>query len=141
LADAYQPAAAALGAMAIVLFLVGVIAVLLIWWRLTALVFRPVQALQRGAESFGRGELRHQVTVYRPDDIGRVAESMNAMAARLQEQRTAIERHAAQLESLYRVSLSLTKRLEVESVLDAVMSAAFVLRPARPTSSCMRTTA
>ncbi len=129
LAEAYQPAVAALGAMAIVLFLVGVIAVLLNWWRLTALVFRPVQALQRGAESFGRGELQHQVTVYRPDDIGRVAESMNAMGVRLQEQRTAIERHAVQLESLYRVSLSLTKRLEVESVLDAVMSAAFELLP------------
>jgi signal transduction histidine kinase/ActR/RegA family two-component response regulator/HAMP domain-containing protein len=129
LTEAYQPSVGALAAMGIALLLVGVAAALLSWARLKALVFGPVEALQRGAEAFGRGELDHQIPVYRRDDIGRVAESMNAMAARLREQRSTIERHAFQLEMLYQVSLSLTKRLDVESVLDAVMSAAFELLP------------
>jgi signal transduction histidine kinase/ActR/RegA family two-component response regulator len=128
-ADAYRPSIGTLAAIGGALLLVGAVAALLTWWRLKMLVFQPVETLQRGAEAFGRGELDHQIPVYRRDDIGRVAESMNAMAARLQEQRSTIERHALQLESLYQVSLSLTKRLEVESVLDAVMSAAFELLP------------
>jgi signal transduction histidine kinase/ActR/RegA family two-component response regulator/HAMP domain-containing protein len=129
LGQAYQPSIAALLVMGGALVLFGAAAAGLSWARLQALVLRPVTALQRGAEAFGRGELDHRIPVYRPDDIGWVAESMNAMAARLQEQRSTIERHALQLESLYQVSLSLTKRLEQESVLEAVMNAAFELLP------------
>ena len=129
LSRAFQPSIGALAAVGAALLLVGLATALITWARLKALVFDPVAALQHGAEAFGRGELDHKIPVYRRDDIGRVAESMNAMAARLQGQRSTIERHAFQLESLYQVSLSLTKRLEVESVLDAVMSAAFELLP------------
>jgi signal transduction histidine kinase/ActR/RegA family two-component response regulator len=129
LTEAYRPAIGALAAMGAALLLIGAVAALLTRGRMNELVFRPVEALQRGAEAFGRGELDHKVPVFRRDDIGRVAESMNAMASRLQEQRSTIERHSAELESLYQVSLSLTKRLEVESVLDAVMNAAFELLP------------
>ncbi|MCX6070190.1 MAG: GAF domain-containing protein [Chloroflexi bacterium] len=128
-ADAFRASVGTLAAIGGALLLIGAVAAVLTWWRLKVLIFQPVETLQRGAEALGRGELDHQIPVYRRDDIGRVAESMNAMAARLQEQRSTIERHALQLESLYQLSLSLTKRLEVESVLDAVMSAAFELLP------------
>jgi signal transduction histidine kinase/ActR/RegA family two-component response regulator len=127
--QAYQPSIGALVAMGAALLSFGVAVTLFNWARLQAMVFRPLAGLQHGAEAFGRGELEHITPIYRRDEIGRVAESMNAMAARLQAQRGTIERHAQQLESLYQVSLSLTKRLEVESVLDAVMSAAFELLP------------
>ncbi len=129
LSQAYAPLLRTLASMAAVLLVLALAAGLVTWWRLSGLVFRPLRELQEAAERFGRGDLEHKAVSMRRDEIGRVADTMNEMAARLKAQRSAIAAHTTQLESLYRVSLSLTKRLEVESVLDAVVNAAFELMP------------
>jgi signal transduction histidine kinase/ActR/RegA family two-component response regulator/HAMP domain-containing protein len=129
LTDAYGTTLRMLTALGIALLGLAVAAGLVTWWRLTALVFRPLEELQHAAERIGRGDLKDQTGRFRQDEIGRVAETLKEMADRLRGQRAAIEGHSAQLESLYRVSLSLTKRLDVESVLEIVLGAAFELFP------------
>jgi len=118
-----------LAIMGAALGILGIGVALISWWFIARLVLRPVWELQRGAEAFGRGQLDHSLVAFRQDDIGRVALSMNAMASRLRQNQADVERHSAQLETLYRVSLSLTKRLDVESVLEIVLGAAFELFP------------
>jgi HAMP domain-containing protein len=75
-ADAQRPTTHALAAFGGALLLIGAVAALMNWWRLKVLVFQPVEALQRGAEALGRGELDHKVRVYRWDEIGARSSAM-----------------------------------------------------------------
>ena len=128
-AEASRAAGTALAILSAALALLGIAVALLSWWCIAVLILRPIRELQRGAEAFGRGQLDHTVAAFRQDDIGRVAVSMNAMASRQRRHQSDVERHSVQLETLYRVSLSLTKRLDLESVLEIVLGAAFDLFP------------
>jgi two-component system phosphate regulon sensor histidine kinase PhoR len=49
-------------------------------------ISRPLEAMTRGAERFGRGELDYRLPVDGSREIARLAETMNAMAVRLREQ-------------------------------------------------------
>jgi nitrate/nitrite-specific signal transduction histidine kinase len=50
-------------------------------------VLRPLSRLMEGIQRLGRGELRGPIPVERRDELGRVAEAFNEMAARLGEAR------------------------------------------------------
>ena len=68
-----------------------------LWWGLEGLLLvtvlayagvrrmlRPLSALTRAAEAFGRGELNHRVRVHRHDELGELARRFNHMANEIQ---------------------------------------------------------
>lgn len=61
-------------------------------------VIRPISDLVRGAETYAQGDLEHRVPVRSKDELGRLAESFNVMAAQLSEQRNQLEAHNAKLQ-------------------------------------------
>lgn len=48
-------------------------------------ISRPLEELKHGAERFARGEFQHRLMIPESEEIGRLAESMNLMAAQLDE--------------------------------------------------------
>ena len=128
-ADVTRSLETTLGIVALGLVVLGVVVALVGWWGMIVLILRPVREVQRGAEALVQGQPDRGEAAFRPDDIGRVGLSMKVMASRLRQNKADVERHSMQVETLYRVSLSLTKRLELESVLETVLNAAFELFP------------
>ena len=55
-------------------------------WLIARRVSRPLEALTRGAERFGRGELDYCLPVEGSGEISALAETLNGMAAQLREQ-------------------------------------------------------
>src|SRR5262249_20912849 len=53
--------------------------------RLTHAMVRPVEALQDAAERLGRGDLADRIEVTTGDELERLAEAFNRMAAHVQE--------------------------------------------------------
>jgi signal transduction histidine kinase/ActR/RegA family two-component response regulator len=128
-ADLTRSAETNLGFLALGLVVSGVVLALLGWWGMVVLILRPVREVQRGAEALVQGQLERGEAAFRQDELSRVAMAMKAMASRMRQSKADVERHSIQLETLYRVSLSLTKRLDLESVLETVLNAAFELFP------------
>lgn len=56
---------------------------LVVAWFVHRCILRPLQELAGALERMGQGDLSAQVPVERPDEIGRLAETFNAMVARL----------------------------------------------------------
>jgi histidine kinase len=67
---------AAVGAACVVLGVAGAFA-------LAGSLTRPLRLLEQGAQVIGEGRLEHRIPVGRPDEIGRVSERFNEMAAAL----------------------------------------------------------
>jgi two-component system phosphate regulon sensor histidine kinase PhoR len=67
-------------------------------------IARPLEAIRSGAERFARGELEHRLVVSGPEEVRRLAESMNDMARQLHERIQAVVRqeneHQAVLSSM-----------------------------------------
>jgi signal transduction histidine kinase len=59
-------------------------------------VTRPIRALIRGAESLGRGEPGQRIPIRRRDEIGRLTEAFNRMAADLELARANLLRQASE---------------------------------------------
>ncbi len=55
-------------------------------WLLRGNILRRIQGLLRGSAAFGRGELSHRVESDGEDELAELAESFNAMAARVESQ-------------------------------------------------------
>ena len=68
-------------------------------WALSRHVTSPLRALTGAAEAIAAGDYGRRVTVGRDDEIGRLGETFNAMAARVAQSQTALQ---AQAESLRR---------------------------------------
>lgn len=58
-------------------------------------VLLPLRALETGANRFGAGDFSRRVELNRTDELGRLAQTFNAMAERLKESRAALEALAA----------------------------------------------
>lgn len=80
---------------------------------LVRFLFAPMQALEKGAQEIGKGNLTYQVPVIRSDEIGRVAIAFNEMAAglRLQNQQLADKSRA--------LATEVAERIEAENALQA----------------------
>jgi signal transduction histidine kinase len=62
---------------------------LLVAWRLAASLLRPIKALTTSAVAVGEGDLDRVVPVLSRDELGRLAQSFNQMAAKLRAYREA----------------------------------------------------
>ncbi|MEO1540832.1 MAG: HAMP domain-containing sensor histidine kinase [Pseudomonadota bacterium] len=86
--------AAALSAFSIVAVIVGVVTVLFSLHRIR----RGFQALEEGAERFAQGDLSHRIDSDGTDEIARLAQQFNAMAAEIKSDRHLLESHRRSLE-------------------------------------------
>jgi len=63
---------------------IAVLAALVSLW-VSRCISRPLEEMRIGADRFARGDLDHRLAVPNTDEMGRLAEAMNQMAARLDE--------------------------------------------------------
>lgn len=63
-----------------------------------------VNALRKGAEKLGAGDLTHRIHLRTQDELGTVAGSFNAMAERLQQRNVELELRTAELEQAMRAA-------------------------------------
>jgi|GEM_PF-191149 len=66
-------------------------------------VVRPIKLVMEGAEALARGELAHRVAYRGADDVGILAERLNAMAERIEHSRSALIEKNAALEEAYQL--------------------------------------
>ena len=75
---------------------VGVFLLMLLAGRFLARrIVRPIQALQEGAALFGRGELDHRLNITTGDEIEKLADTFNQMAASLHQHTEGLEHEVA----------------------------------------------
>src|SRR5207237_4186123 len=58
-------------------------------------IVRPIQVLQEGAALIGRGELTHRLEIKTGDEIEKLADSFNQMAASLRQHTEGLEHEVA----------------------------------------------
>ncbi len=80
-------------------------------WAVVRRIGRPIAALVRSADRFGRGELEHRSYVGEPEELGTLADTMNAMAAELR----------------VRIDDATQRRLEAEAILGGMSEGVIVL--------------
>ncbi len=68
------------GPLAAVLTIAGVLAVLALAYHGIRRLFRPLEIVREGLARIGQGELEHRIQVKRKDELGELAQSVNAMA-------------------------------------------------------------
>lgn len=88
----------------------------------------PIAALQEGAEIIARGNYQHRLKVETHDEIEKLGEQFNAMAAALERHEQEIQQHRTRLEELVQVrTRELTEeKTKLQAILNNVPSA-FVL--------------
>jgi len=65
------------------IFTVLVIIVIVLALLLSRVITRPIQALKKGAEAIGHGNLEYKMSIKNRDELGDLADSFNKMAAEL----------------------------------------------------------
>ncbi|MCA1823050.1 MAG: HAMP domain-containing histidine kinase [Frankia sp.] len=96
-------------------------------WLVARQVVKPVREASRTAEEFAAGRLEARLASHRADDLGRLADAFNEMAASLQ-------RKISELEELSRLQQRFVADVshELRTPLTTVRMAADVLHAARP---------
>ncbi|MDP1682819.1 MAG: diguanylate cyclase [Burkholderiales bacterium] len=72
------------------IFIAGIAIVAATAFALARSVLLPLRALETGANRFGAGDLSHRVELNRPDELGQLAQTFNAMAEALKKSRAAL---------------------------------------------------
>jgi signal transduction histidine kinase len=101
-------------------------------------IIRPIQALHAGAAQIGAGELNCRITVRTGDELEMLADQFNAMTARLQESYANLEQKVEartkeltgalkQLQALLEVSQAVSSTLNLETVLNSIITRAVEL--------------
>jgi signal transduction histidine kinase len=134
LSEAFAPLRASI-ARSIILFVLGlglsVLASVLLARRMVA----PIRVLQEGAARIGAGDLGHRIQVRTGDELDALGEEFNRTAAQLQESYASLEqkieartaeltRSVAQLTALGEVGRAVSSTLDIETVLDTIVSRA-----------------
>ena len=70
--------------------LTAAVLIVIISWLVARRISRPLEAITRGAERFGRGELGYRLPVDGSREIALLAETMNALGGQLREQIQAV---------------------------------------------------
>jgi len=75
-------------------------AILSQWFRylMDTMFFRPLNTLQKAADQLGQGNLDHRIHMQRHDEMGRVANTFDMMAERLQEREQELAENTYALE-------------------------------------------
>jgi signal transduction histidine kinase len=100
--------------------------------RLGRRVIRPIEALRRGADQLGAGELETRLEVHTGDEFEALAEDFNRMAGRLQEAYTGLEQKVAdrtqalkqsveELQALGETLRAVSASLDLERVLQTIV--------------------
>lgn len=84
---------------------VTVLIVVMLMALLVARATRPIRHLQTGVERLSSGDLSHRVPVESEDELGRLAETFNAMAGRIAERTAEIEQALATLDGIQDAAL------------------------------------
>jgi len=88
------------------------------------MVIRPLRLLQQVAAGIGDGRLDRPVPTLGRDEIGQLAQSLEAMRRRLhaawENLEDQVARRTRELEALYQVSREISSRLDIEHVLRSV---------------------
>lgn len=66
--------------VAIVLTIAGVLLILVLAYHAIRWLFRPIETIRANVAKLGAGELEHRLEVHRQDELGELADSINAMA-------------------------------------------------------------
>ena len=66
--------------LTIALTTAGLLVILLLAYHAIRRLFRPIEIIQAGVARIGSGDLEHRVNVHRRDELGELANSVNAMA-------------------------------------------------------------
>src|SRR5262245_34791439 len=93
--EAYTPLYASL-LRSSALLLVGFTMAVLASWFVRRRVVRPLEALRRGVERIGKGDLSHRLHLKTGDEIEILAEEFNEMATHLREAYTGLEHKVAE---------------------------------------------
>jgi signal transduction histidine kinase len=78
------------------LLLVGLSMAVLASWFVGQRVVRPLEALRRGVERIGKGDLNHRLDLKTGDEIEILADEFNEMAGHLRDAYTGLERKVAE---------------------------------------------
>lgn len=70
--------------------LTAAVLIMILSWLVARRISRPLEAITRGAERFGRGELTYRLPVDGSREIALLAETMNALGGQLREQIQAV---------------------------------------------------
>ena len=117
--EAYTPLYASMlrtSALLLVGFTMAVLASLFVGRR----VVRPLEALRRGVERIGKGELNHRLALKTGDEIEILAEEFNEMAAHVRDAYTGLERKVA--ERTHELRETLEQQVAITEVLRVMAS-------------------
>jgi signal transduction histidine kinase len=96
--------------------LLALIFVLLVYHE----VHKPLKSVSRAVDEFGKGNLSYRIKKYRNDEIGRLAASLNYMAARLDETEQSERAFVANVSHDFRSPLTSIKGY-LEAILDGTI--------------------
>ncbi len=68
-----------------VIALMLMLGVLYLCYRFVRWIFAPVQTIQQGVQRFAGGDLDHRISLRRKDELGKLGDSVNRMAAEIQK--------------------------------------------------------
>jgi signal transduction histidine kinase len=123
--DSIKRSSALLGAGLLLAFLAGLF--------LARRMVGPIQALRAGAARIGSGDLGQRITIKTGDELEALADQFNDMAGKLQESYAGLEQKVelrteelaqsvAELRALGEVSQAVNSTLDLEMVLDTIVS-------------------
>jgi signal transduction histidine kinase len=132
--EAYAPLYATLYRSALLL-LAGLMLALIAGLILARRMVVPIQALRRGAAAIGAGDLSQRISIKTGDELEGLADQFNDMAGKLQESyadlehkvevRTkALAQSVAELRALGEISKAVNSTLDLETVLNTIVSKA-----------------
>jgi diguanylate cyclase (GGDEF)-like protein len=104
-------------------------------FALSRSVLLPLRALEVGAKRFGAGDLSHRVELNRPDELGQLAQTFNAMAEALEKSRAVLDQRSSQLNALNQIAIAITSLLSLQDILNEIMRCGIVLTGAK--ASCI----
>ncbi len=123
LAEAYEPLYASLR-RTYTLVTIGLGIALLATVYVARRVVRPLEALRRGVERIGKGDLNHHLEIQTGDDIEVLAEQFNKMVGEIKNSYQSLEEKVQQrtreLAALFDVAATATQSLDLDPILQEV---------------------
>lgn len=92
-------------------------------YYLTRSLVRPIRMLTTGAEQFAQGQMDTRVPLERDDELGRLAEAFNSMAADLQAHYGGLEQRVAERTRALAASIEVGRRLATFRDIDQLAAA------------------
>jgi signal transduction histidine kinase len=88
---------------------------------------RPIRRLANAADQIAAGQRDIVVSVGTSDEVGRLAQSFNAMAAALKWNEGALQRKIAEMTALYEIGQEISAQVSLEPTLDLIVKRARAL--------------